>query len=454
MMVSLLTEAVKVSHAKRVLVIDDESVVCNSCRRVLEREGYQVSVATSAREGMKKVTQEHYDVAIIDLRMPGLDGMDVLRQVKDSNPHTRVIIITGYSSVPTAVEAMQLGAADYLPKPFTPKELSDRVKGAIAAGEKPSEPQPEKAGVSPEKGLLAGPGEDKELDLPEARILLAGSHTEQMVAICQCLFSEPWRVGTASTCDEVIEKVKAGQADVLILGVDVFGMKAYDMIPELKKLGSKIPVIVASAEASLDLAQRLREVGIFFHLMEPFDPWEVKVAVRDAVRRSATLKFKEPAAGARSKFVRSLQTLTKDGTKVRFLAVGEGMDENGGLYREIIRELNERDLPVRIDHARGSLTAKEFPRYLEEDHRVVILAPFDARTQKDPIVGYSASEFEELATSEQQIRLKGLAYPEVLHWLRAQGIAPDVRIVCLPGGYLGPEQIQEAATITIAKGLG
>ena len=115
----------------RILVVDDEPIVCESCRRILEEEAYEVEVALSGQEAFDKMKERTFDVVIADLKMPTIDGMDVLRHVRKEYPDTIVIMITGFSTVETAVEAMKLGAFDYIPKPFTPDEVSIVVKKAL-----------------------------------------------------------------------------------------------------------------------------------------------------------------------------------------------------------------------------------------------------------------------------------------------------------------------------------
>jgi len=441
------------SQARKVLVIDDEKVVCHSCRRVLEEEGFDVSVAINGRDGIEKLSQENFDAVIVDLRMPGVGGMDVLRILKRTKPDTRAIIITAYSSVGSAVEAMQLGAADYLPKPFTPKELIQRVGRLFQTIKTPPEPEGEKARLSHERMSVAEAEEVTEGAVAGARILLAGSDTEEMAALRQCLSPEPWQVRTVERHEEIIEIIRAGEADVLVTGVDVLGMKAYDLIPEVKKLGSNIPIIVACADPSLDLARRIREFGIFFYLMEPFDPEEVRAAVRDAVRKAVMFRRQVRPAPPKSTLVRSVRTVAKNGTHVRFVAIGERVDENSRLYREIMGGLKRRSMPMHVELAHQAVGAKEFPRYLEQDNRVVVVAPLEGRAVGGEIVSYTASKFEKRATKEQRRRLREVGYPEVLHWLRAQGIAPEVRIVCLPGQCVATEQAREAASIIIKEGL-
>lgn len=115
----------------RILVIDDEEIVCESCKRILEEDGYEVETALSGKEAFEKMKGNPFDVVITDLKMPGIDGMEVLRTFRKEYPDTVVIMITGFSTVETAVEAMKLGAFDYIPKPFTPDEVTIIVKKAI-----------------------------------------------------------------------------------------------------------------------------------------------------------------------------------------------------------------------------------------------------------------------------------------------------------------------------------
>jgi DNA-binding NtrC family response regulator len=115
----------------RILVVDDEAIVCESCQRILQEEGYEVECALSGSEAFEKMKANAFDIVITDLKMPGIDGMEVLKTIQKEYPDTINIMITGFSTVETAVEAMKLGAFDYIPKPFTPDEVSVVVKKAL-----------------------------------------------------------------------------------------------------------------------------------------------------------------------------------------------------------------------------------------------------------------------------------------------------------------------------------
>jgi DNA-binding NtrC family response regulator len=118
----------------RVMVIDDEQIVLDSVKKILTQENYEVDCFSSSREGLERALQEEYDLLLTDIRMPEIGGMRILRDLKRSKPQLPVIIITGYATVKSAVQAMQLGATNYIEKPFTPDVLINAVTVGLKAG--------------------------------------------------------------------------------------------------------------------------------------------------------------------------------------------------------------------------------------------------------------------------------------------------------------------------------
>jgi DNA-binding NtrC family response regulator len=115
----------------RVLVIDDEAIVRTSSKRTLVPEGYEVRLAESGRAGIDILEQESFDIVLLDLKMPDMDGIEVLKVIMERWPGTKVIIVTGFSTVDTAVQALRLGAFNHIEKPFTPDSLLAAVKEAF-----------------------------------------------------------------------------------------------------------------------------------------------------------------------------------------------------------------------------------------------------------------------------------------------------------------------------------
>jgi len=126
---------------KKVLVIDDEQIVLDSVCRILKEENCEVEISLRGQQGLDRALSEEYDMVLTDIRMPTIGGMRILRDVKRVKPSVPVIIMTGYATVKSAVQAMKLGAADYIEKPFTPEELLNTVSSAleIAAAQSPED---------------------------------------------------------------------------------------------------------------------------------------------------------------------------------------------------------------------------------------------------------------------------------------------------------------------------
>ena len=124
------------AKAPKVLVVDDEAVVVNSIRKTLARRAYHVEEAFSGEEAMARISTESYDLVLLDMRLPDANGLDLIAGMKQHKPNLRVVVVTGYASIDTAVEAIQRGANDYMAKPFTPEELyattSRALKQAVA----------------------------------------------------------------------------------------------------------------------------------------------------------------------------------------------------------------------------------------------------------------------------------------------------------------------------------
>jgi DNA-binding response OmpR family regulator len=125
-------EKVLTMITEKILVVDDEENVCQSIKKVLTRKGYSVSQALNVDDAVTMIKEMTFDLVITDLMIPGTSGMELLQIIRDHYPELDVIMITGYASIESAVKATRLGAAAYLPKPFTPDELTQVTQRTLA----------------------------------------------------------------------------------------------------------------------------------------------------------------------------------------------------------------------------------------------------------------------------------------------------------------------------------
>jgi DNA-binding NtrC family response regulator len=115
----------------RVMVLDDETIVCERLRSTLEKSNLEVETFTDPNEAIKRIAEKFFPVLITDLKMKGLDGIEILKMVQKISSETKVIIITGFATMEKAKEALKIGAYDFIAKPFKLSQLRDLVMKAL-----------------------------------------------------------------------------------------------------------------------------------------------------------------------------------------------------------------------------------------------------------------------------------------------------------------------------------
>jgi ActR/RegA family two-component response regulator len=119
------------AYRPHVLLVEDEFSVAKGLEMVMTEGGYDVDMADTGKSALDKFRAKYFDLMVTDLRLPDIDGMEVIEQVRERRPETKVVIITGYPSVSTAVQAVKIGVSDYLRKPFTDDEFIAAVETAL-----------------------------------------------------------------------------------------------------------------------------------------------------------------------------------------------------------------------------------------------------------------------------------------------------------------------------------
>ena len=115
----------------RIMIIDDEKIVGDMAKMALEKEGYLVETFVNAEPALERFSAERFDIVITDFKMKGIDGMEVLRRVKHLHPKTKVIMITAFANLDTAIEALREDVFDFFPKPVKIKELKASIQRAL-----------------------------------------------------------------------------------------------------------------------------------------------------------------------------------------------------------------------------------------------------------------------------------------------------------------------------------
>jgi DNA-binding NtrC family response regulator len=130
-----------VAATVEILILDDEPIVGDRLKPALEKCGYHVEALTDSQDAIERLTHKRYDLLIMDLKMSGPSGLDVLRYVKEQSPTTGVIVITGYATAEQATESLKSGAIDFIAKPFRISEITKLVSRVLSKGKASSGPQ-------------------------------------------------------------------------------------------------------------------------------------------------------------------------------------------------------------------------------------------------------------------------------------------------------------------------
>jgi DNA-binding response OmpR family regulator len=170
------------TEMKPVLIVEDETIMRESLRDWLKDGGYEVETAKEGEEALEKIGKKEFSVAVLDLRLPGKDGLEVLREATEKDPKIKGIVITAYPSVETAVEAMKIGAVDYMVKPFAPDALEKAIQEILGPVQAEVKPQEGKAKEAVAELPLVEGTETEEAEVQEAIAITEGeipAHLEQ-----------------------------------------------------------------------------------------------------------------------------------------------------------------------------------------------------------------------------------------------------------------------------------
>jgi len=119
---------------KKILIVDDDRVVLASCKRILEAEGYAVSLTSNVKEALQMLEEKNFDLILVDVIMPEYDGMYLIGNVRENLPHLPILVMSGYPTPETISSGMRMGATHFIAKPFTPDELIAAVHKAFEEG--------------------------------------------------------------------------------------------------------------------------------------------------------------------------------------------------------------------------------------------------------------------------------------------------------------------------------
>ncbi|MDH5661408.1 MAG: response regulator [Elusimicrobiota bacterium] len=246
-----------------ILVVDDRGEDRETLRDILVDRNYRAFVAKNGYEAIDIVRKSDFDIILLDIRMPGMDGMEVLEVVKEIKPDIGVVMMTGYSSEGLAGKSLKKGAYTCLYKPFLDMEKLLRVIEEVQA---------QKKGI--------GSSWQRE------KVLLVDGETAHKEAISNILAEEGYKIITVTNGSEALKRVEEIFFNVALIDLELSDMSGLELATKLKEMSKKTCVIMMSRFSALDLEtleQSTRE-AIFDYLIEPIDPAQLKRLIKESLR--------------------------------------------------------------------------------------------------------------------------------------------------------------------------
>ncbi len=239
----------------RLLLVDDEEEFLTASSRALDRRGFEVDVAPNGVTALEMVGKSEFDVVVLDVKMPDIDGTEIFRQIHETQPDLPVILLTGHGSIDDAFQTSKNGVADYLTKPIDMDELATRIHEVVGKARRQVETD----------------GEDlNSLDLTQLiRVMLVDDEVDFLESMKKVLQRRNMDITTAESGERALMLLKESLVDVVVLDVKMPGMDGLEVLRRIKRDFPSVEVILLSGHPSMEAAIRGVRLGAGEYMMKP-----------------------------------------------------------------------------------------------------------------------------------------------------------------------------------------
>jgi len=286
----------------RVLIVDNEKDLAGMLSLIIKDLGTEVAVANGGKECLEILVKQDFDVVILDVWMPGLNGIKTLKEIKKGYPLVEVIILTGHGTVHDAVQAMKIGAFDYLLKPVDYDELLSKLEAAATRKHKQEErikkadtqsffqeeTERREEGLSIQEDVHTEPIKQKSKlnssKIP-ANVLIVDDEKEFVEMLALRLETAGEDVLSAYSGNECLEILNQKEIGVVLLDIEMPGMGGIETLKKIKEKYPLVEVIILTAYATIETAVQGMKLGAYDYLLKPPDFVEIKSKLKSAGRR-------------------------------------------------------------------------------------------------------------------------------------------------------------------------
>lgn len=251
----------------KLLLVDDEEEFLMATSQALGRRGFQVSIAPNGVTALEVIHSDVFDVVVLDVKMPDIDGIEVFRKIHNQYPHLPIIMLTGHSSISDAFQTSKEGIADYLSKPIEIDDLARKIERAVSeAGEKNTQEE-----VDNKMNMIT----------ESIRVMLVDDEVEFLNSLQKIFTRRHIHTITADNGPRALELLQEELVDVLVLDVKMPGMDGLEVLRIVKKKHPGIQVILLSGHPSVESAMRGIKLGANEYLRKPPEIDELIKTIRN-----------------------------------------------------------------------------------------------------------------------------------------------------------------------------
>jgi len=250
----------------RVLLVDDEEDFLSASSRALRRRGLDVQVAPNGVTALEMVDPALYDVIVLDVKMPDIDGIEVFRTIREKHPDLPVILLTGHSSIDDAFQTSKDGIADYLSKPIDMDDMAARIREVASRFEHKTNEDPE-----------SEPTADS---VTPISVMLVDDEVEFLSSMKRVLERRNMEVVTATNGEQCLALLENVAVDVVVLDVKMPGMGGLEVLRLIRKDHPNVQVILLTGHPSLNAAMEAIKLGAHEYLEKPPDIQQLATTIR------------------------------------------------------------------------------------------------------------------------------------------------------------------------------
>lgn len=250
----------------KLLLVDDEEEFLTASSQALGRRGFDVEIAPNGVTALEMVGKSEFDVLVLDVKMPDIDGIEVFKQIRETLPDLPVILLTGHSSIDDAFQTSKNGVADYLPKPIDMDQLAARLHEVVGKARHRVETDSE--------GLR--PVDPAEL----IRVMLVDDEMDFLESLKKVFQRRNMEITTAESGEEALALLEESLVDVVVLDVKMPGMDGLEMLRRIKRHFPSVEVILLSGHPSVEAAVQGVKLGASEYVKKPPEVEELVATIR------------------------------------------------------------------------------------------------------------------------------------------------------------------------------